>query len=248
MALREIYEKQGAFLFRWRSYIPLLILPFAIIVFRDPAYLHPLFASPLDTFWELFAILVSTMGFVIRILVAGHVPAGTSGRNTLTQVANVLNTKGMYSIVRNPLYLGNFLIILGILLFTQVWWFVLWASLAFWIYYERIIFTEEEFLRKKFGEAFTSWAEKTPMFIPNFSLWEKADLPFSWKIVLRKEYSGLFGMAAAFTALGIASDFLVEHEPIDLFWIVFLVVSFALYVTFRFLKKKTNILDVEGRL
>ncbi|MGB8874133.1 MAG: hypothetical protein WCC75_12145, partial [Desulfobaccales bacterium] len=44
----------------------------------------------------------------------GLPPRGTSGRNTQGQVAETLNTTGIYSLVRNPLYLGNFLIWLGL--------------------------------------------------------------------------------------------------------------------------------------
>ena len=55
----------------------------------------------------------------------GFAPRGTSGRNTLGQVAEVLNTSGMYSVVRNPLYLGNFVIWLGLALFIKVWWCIL---------------------------------------------------------------------------------------------------------------------------
>ncbi|MGC9453013.1 MAG: methyltransferase family protein, partial [Oceanipulchritudo sp.] len=50
---------------------------------------------------------------------------GTSGRNTKQQVAYSLNTTGFYSVVRNPLYLGNFFMYLGIALFTHHWWLVL---------------------------------------------------------------------------------------------------------------------------
>jgi protein-S-isoprenylcysteine O-methyltransferase Ste14 len=89
--------------------------------------------------------------------VAGYVPRGTSGRNTRWQVAETLNTTGMYSIVRNPLYLGNFIIVLGILLFVQVWWIVVIGIVGFWFFYERIVFTEEGFLRRKFGTVFLEW-------------------------------------------------------------------------------------------
>ena len=248
MALRETYEKQGAFLFRWRSYIPLLAIPLIFIALRDPSYTHPPFGKSLTQFWNAFSLLVSFTGLIVRSMVAGYVPRGTSGRNTLTQVAETLNTKGLYSIVRNPLYLGNFLMVLGILLFLQVWWFVLLGSFVFWIYYERIIFTEEEFLRQKFGSTYVEWSNKTPVFIPNFKTWQKSDLPFAWKTVLRREHSSFFGMVSVFTVLGITANLFIERgHGIGLFWIWFFGIGLIIYSVLRFLKKKTPLLTMEGR-
>lgn len=248
MALRETYKRQGAFLFRWRSYLPLLIGPLLILVFLDSQYTQRLFGEAWDNVWEGFCIFVSLAGFVVRCLVAGYVPEGTSGRNTQAQAAAVLNMKGMYSIVRNPLYLGNYLLVLGLLLFTQVWWFVLLGTAIFWVYYERIIFAEEEFLREKFGETFTVWASKTPVFIPRFKNWQRAELHYSWKTVLRREYSSLFAVISAFSALGLCTDLLIERDPSpDLFWFVFFGAGLVMYLTLRFLKKKTSLLNVTGR-
>ena len=50
-------------------------------------------------------------------------PAGTSGRNTAKQVADTLNTTGLYSLTRNPLYLGNAVIYMAIACFLQNVWF-----------------------------------------------------------------------------------------------------------------------------
>jgi len=248
MALKETYEKHGNFLFRYRSHLPLLIAPLLILVFLDSQYTHRLFGEYFDSFWEAFCIFVSFLGFTIRCLVAGFVPGGTSGRNTQRQAADSLNTQGLYSLVRNPLYLGNYLICLGLLLFTQVWWFVILGTAIFWIYYERIIFAEESFLREKFGAAFTDWAAKTPVFIPKFRDWKKAALPFSWKTMIRREYSSFFAMVSCITALGLIADIFIEHDPTpDLFWFIFFGIGLVIYLTVRFIKKKTNLLRIEGR-
>jgi protein-S-isoprenylcysteine O-methyltransferase Ste14 len=248
MALKETYEKQGAFLFRHRSYLPLLVGPLVVAAFLSPSYTHPLFSGFAGGLWKTICILVSFAGLLVRCLVAGYVPRGTSGRNTQTQVAESLNTLGLYSMVRNPLYLGNFLIILGLLLFIQVWWFTLAGVLIFWIFYERIIFTEEEFLRQKFGATFVDWSLKTPVFVPKFSRWQKPALPYAWKTVLRREHSTQFGMISSLTLLGTASDLFTKPDHrISTFWWVFWGTSLVVYVVFRFLKKKTHVLDLEGR-
>ena len=248
MALKETYEKQGAFLFRGRSYLPLLVAPLVVAALLDPQYTHPLFSGFAGSLWKVICILISFAGLLVRCLVAGFVPLGTSGRNTERQVAESLNTKGLYSFVRNPLYLGNFLIILGLLLFSQVWWFVLAGVAIFWIFYERIIFTEEEFLRQKFGPTFVEWSLKTPVFVPKFKSWQKPELPYAWKIVLRREHSTQFGMVSTLTVLGIASDLFTKPDhKIAAFWWIFWGTSLVIYLLFRFLKKKTTVLNIEGR-
>ena len=44
-------------------------------------------------------------------------------------------------------------------------------GLVFWLYYERIMLAEEEFLRARYGKAFDDWAARTPAFLPNFRHW-----------------------------------------------------------------------------
>lgn len=118
------------------------------------------------------AIFVSLLGLLIRIHAVGFSGKHTSGRNTAQgQVAEMLNTRGLYSVVRNPLYVGNYLMCLGIVMLTCNLWFVGVFTLIFWIYYERIVFAEEEFLRKKFGEPYLEWAAETPIFIPRKLRW-----------------------------------------------------------------------------
>jgi len=199
MALREDLERQGNWLFRRRSYLPLLGIPILLIALINSEYLERIFGDSVDNFWGFFSISISFLGLAVRCITVGYVPRGTSGRNTKSQVAETLNTTGMYSIVRNPLYLGNFIIILGLTLFIQVWWFALIVWVGFWIYYERIVLAEEEFLRKKFGDTFLQWAEKTPVFFPNFKNWKKPNLPFSFKTVLRREFSTFFSIIASFS-------------------------------------------------
>jgi protein-S-isoprenylcysteine O-methyltransferase Ste14 len=149
MALKEEFERTGNWLFRWRSYLPLMMIAIFLLALRE--YEYPGNSENLDHLWEIFCLIVSFIGFGIRVFTVGHTPKGTSGRNTKEQVAETLNTSGIYSVVRNPLYLGNFFMGLGLALFAHLWWLTLIYILVFWLYYERIIFAEEEYLRNKFG-------------------------------------------------------------------------------------------------
>ena len=190
------------------------------------------------------------MGQFVRILVAGYVPRDTSGRNTKAQKAEVLNTTGMYSLCRNPLYLGNFLMMLSPVLLLGNWLFALCFTLAFWLYYERIIYAEESFLTQKFGDAYLQWAQNTPAFVPSFRNYTKSTLGFSMKSMLKREYHSLFGLAASlFVVHWIISAYVLGNvismfEPLIS---AFFVLSAVVYVVMLVLVKSTKIFEIEGR-
>jgi protein-S-isoprenylcysteine O-methyltransferase Ste14 len=245
MAFREELEKTGHWLFRWRSYLPLLLIGLSLIVFRE--FKYPFGSQIMDDLWEIFCLSVSMAGIILRALTVGFVPEGTSGRNTRGQVAEALNTTGMYSVVRNPLYLGNFIIWLGISLLVRLWWFSLIVIFTFSFYYERIIFAEEEFLRNKFGRLYLQWAEKTPVFLPKFRLWCKPALSFSLRTALKGEYSGFFAIIAIFTFLEIVGDYFAAGVwEFDTMWQIIFFSALFIYIALRIMKK-SNLLDVEGR-
>ncbi len=184
----EDFESQGNFLFRWRGYLPLLLIPLVILALHDSEWFEKSFGNRAEDMYEWFCVGLSFAGLAIRCLTVGFASGGTPGRNTHGQEAQSLNTKGMYSIVRHPLYLGNTLIFLGVLLFLQVWWLILVGIFLVCFHYQRVAFAEEEFLRRKSGESYLQWAKSTPAFIPRPGKWVQPDRHFSAKKAIRKEY------------------------------------------------------------
>jgi protein-S-isoprenylcysteine O-methyltransferase Ste14 len=246
MPLREEFEKTGNILFRGRSYFPLFAI---VIIFASMAYYkRPGNSEKIDIIVEIVCMAISYLGEGIRVYISGYVPKKTSGRNTHSQVAEEINKTGMYSIVRHPLYLGNFLIILGISMVTYLWWFVLISVLIFWLYYERIAFAEEEFLRRKFGDEYLEWANKTPAVVPRFRNWKSPEIGFSLKTALKKEYSGIFGIIAVFTLFEIIGDVFFEKKFVfDWMWIILFFTGLIAYLILMYIKKRTNFFNVEGR-
>ena len=201
----------------------------------------PMHSHALQFEWEICCIAVSLFGLLIRAVTVGHVPRRTSGRNTSRQVAETLNVTGMYSIVRHPLYIGNFFIWLGFSMFCLDWRLLLIFVLGFWMYYERVMFAEEEFLRRKFPQAFLAWARNTPAVIPRFSAWQAPLLPFSLRNVLRREFYGLLGVAVMFFMLDLIGDWIVKRElVIERGYLVVLAACFAVFAVLRTLKKRTR--------
>ena len=94
--------------------------------------------------------------------------------------------------------------------------------LFFTLYYERIIFAEEQFLKNKFGEIYIQWAKNTPAFFPKFKNYQKSDLEFSFKNILKREYNGFFAIILVMFVFEIIGDLVqikdINDLSIDLFW------------------------------
>jgi protein-S-isoprenylcysteine O-methyltransferase Ste14 len=252
MAMLEEMERQGNWLFRYRSYLPILLLFGAIGLYAlneitpNSSFIEN---KPYEIYYERICLFISLFGLGIRIYAVGHTPAQTSGRNTKEQLAECLNTTGIYSRVRHPLYLGIFFIWLGLAMMTANIWFILFYVLAFWLYYERIMIAEEQFLRNKFGKDYEEWAENTPAFIPSFKKkqFHKPLYRFSWKKVLKKEKNGLAAIFLIFALYNLV-EILVDKKPQIDYTIIFLcLLTGVLYLTLKIIKYRTNMLFEEGR-
>lgn len=246
MALAEQFERTGQWLFRWRGYLPLAALGLMLFHARHYHYLH---GDPrLDDLWEAGCFAIGLAGLALRAYVVGHAPRNTSGRNARAQRADALNTTGAYSVVRHPLYLGNFLVLLGTSCFLHDPWVATACMLAFWLYYERIMFAEEAYLRAKFGEAYASWAARTPAICPDPRRWTPPTLPFSLRNVLRREYNNGFGMVLAMFLLDTVSDSAARGRFfVGRWWLAALLASAVAWLVLRTLKRHTEWLRVQGR-
>ncbi|UEQ76656.1 methyltransferase family protein [Chryseobacterium arthrosphaerae] len=243
MALKEDFEQQGNWLFRYRSFLPIGILLIGLMVFIHSTLVHHALVCT-DTYYEFIFLMVSLLGLGIRIYTVGYTPKNTSGRNTAEgQVADTLNTTGIYSIVRHPLYLGNFFMWLGPALYTRNPGFIIAFILFYWLYYERIMYAEERFLERKFGQKYIDWAKRTPTFIPDFRGFQKSNVNFSFKKVLKKEKNGLFAVFFIFALFDLVGELLRSHKDFNYFYFVGFVITLLLYVVLKILKVKTRYLE-----
>jgi len=246
MLLAKKFNHEGEWLFRYRSYLPILLLIPGLILYLVSEMNQE--NTLAQEWWYVYSCLViSLIGLVIRILTVGCTPDHTSGRNTKEQGAASLNTTGIYSIVRNPLYLGNFFIWLGVGLLCHNIWFIIIFCFLFMFFYERIIFTEEKFLKKKFGKKYRNWANRTPVFIPKFNGFRKSVVPFSWKKVLRKEKNGFGAIFVVFCGFNVLGKLVRGEREFDVFLIGMAAFSFLFYFLIKYLKYNTKILIDKNR-
>ena len=245
MALVQTFEKQGNLLFKYRGQFPVILFLLAtiFIVFTD----YTSISETNERYYIIISVLLSLLGFIVRFYTIGTTPKGTSGRNTKKQVAEVLNSTGIYATVRHPLYLGNFLIWIGISTYVFSPLFIVIISLIFWLYYERIMFAEERFLERKFGEKYLDWSNKIPAFFPNFSNYKTSSIPFSIKTVLRREYSGVLACVIGFCFVDIMRNYKIGEELFSINMIYVLTLTLIVSLVLRTLKRNTKILNEKDR-
>jgi protein-S-isoprenylcysteine O-methyltransferase Ste14 len=246
MDLHKQFEYQGSWLFKYRGILPLIILIAGIIVFIDSRldssnYFYN--KTLLMDYYIVGCIFIGLIGLAVRVYTVGYTPDNTSGRNTSEQVADTLNRTGMYSIVRHPLYVGNFIMWLGVALIVHNFWFVVIFILLYWLYYERIMYAEEQFLHRKFGQTFIDWAMKTPAFAPNFKLFVKPQTPFRWKKVLNQEKNGLVALFIIFSIFDLIEQLVRKSQDFNYILYIICFTIITLFGILRYLKKKTQLLN-----
>ena len=151
-------------------------------------------AQPSPWSWQL-GLCLGLTGELLRIWSFGF-----SGRITrgLEPGAHILVTAGPYSLTRNPLYLGNLLNALGVMLaasgrlpfyeLCQLW---LWGGLALTLLYASLIAVEEEFLLAKFGQQYEQYRAQVPALIPRAWRVSSGAGSFSWSDGVRWEATTL---------------------------------------------------------
>ncbi len=143
------------FFFRYRSYTP---VPLVLVML--------IFARPTPLSFAV-GIPMAAAGEFIRLW--GVSIAGVETRVTGGVGASTLITSGPFSYVRNPLYVGNILIYLGLGVASMALFpWLQGAALAFFAFqYRSIVSLEEDFLSEKFGDGYREYRVAVPRFIPD---------------------------------------------------------------------------------
>jgi len=231
----------GPHFFRWRSYVPLAVLALYLwVIYERGDGWRAHMPGPL---WGIGGAAVSAVGLAIRVYAIGHAPAHTSDRNTRAQKAATLNTTGAYAVLRHPLYVGNLLVGLGAALFGAVWWVVPVYVLAFCAFYVPIALAEEDYLRERFGDAFTAWAHRTPAIFPRPGNFTPPSLAFSWRRALREEHRSVITIVLVFFAMDVARTWAADGHPgAHMVWMSLAVGATATWVLLRLISRRTHLL------
>jgi protein-S-isoprenylcysteine O-methyltransferase Ste14 len=142
----------GAVIFRNRGWLP---VPFLVVPLLAPGGITRLGA--------LVAVVLIALGEAWRLW--GVATAGTVTRRRSRDVQKLV-THGPFALSRNPLYNGNYLLWMGFVALSGVWWFIPVATVLFAVEYFFIVRYEEGVLESIFGEEYLAFKRRTPRWIP----------------------------------------------------------------------------------
>lgn len=229
----------GNFLFRYRNTVFFLVV-FALILSTRPQFVFE--SAFLDNCMDGVGFAVALTGQALRALVIGLEYIKRGGRDKKI-TADRLVQGGIFAHSRNPLYLGNILILIGLgIIYNSIWVYIL--GFSFFIFgYLAIVIAEETFLKAKFGAEYEAYCKSVPRFIPRFTGIRStiSEGAFNWTRFLKKEYNLICIWVSSAVFLEIWEEFL--HFGYDarkktiLALSLCLIPIFIFYFVIRYLKK-----------
>lgn len=196
----------GRFFFKFRDFLfPVVFLGLALA--SEPG------GGPWDRALDLLGILVALAGQLLRAVVIGFAYIRRGGKDKQVY-ADSLVQEGVFAHSRNPLYLGNFLALVGFCLIHDSALCYLVGIPFFAFAYLAIVAAEEEYLHGKFGAEYEAYCRRVPRFIPSFSGLGATlgGMSFDWKRLVRKEYGSTFAGLSLILALLIGDEYRL-HGP-----------------------------------
>jgi protein-S-isoprenylcysteine O-methyltransferase Ste14 len=237
----------GDFFFRFRNGL-FPVFAALLLFFTRP---NPVFANPgAHTAWLCAGAAVCLLGEAIRLFTIGYRYIDRGGRGGKVY-ASKLVTEGVYRQTRNPMYVGNALIVIGIAMFSGSFPAFFTAVPAFLFIYWTITAAEERYLRGSFGEDYETYCRTVPRFLPRLTGWSEslAGMTFDWKRALRKDYGTMLVVALPLILLPLwrrylllgpdAARDLVPAKTIQT------AVAVALYLLVLVLKKANRLADLQ---
>jgi protein-S-isoprenylcysteine O-methyltransferase Ste14 len=226
--------KVGNFFFHYRNFL----FPFALLFVLLPG--SKVFADPMDA--VLLGFVVACLGQLVRGTTIGFKYIIRGGKDRRVYAEDLV-TEGLYNHSRNPMYVGNVLILCGVALACNTWTCVLLAVPFCVFIYVAIIAAEENFLRGKFGAAFDAYCRDVPRWLPRLAGLGATlqSMDFKWRRVIVKEYGTPFGWITGLCVIGAVhlwrAGRLNGGDPTAHTLLIVWLVALALWAAARVLKK-----------
>jgi len=233
--------KLGNFIFSHRN----VIFPLFFVLFVLGT--RPASGSDHLEIWRYVAgISVAVAGQVIRALTIGLAYIIRGGRNRRVY-AKTLVKNGIFAHCRNPLYLGNILIVIGLgIVAHSILFYVLGIPLFIFLYMA-IIKAEEDYLANTFGEEYIEYCRDVNRFIPRMSGIRKTieGMQFNWRRLIVKEYGATYLWITCMILLIMKNQYFLYGNKINKNVLLTLFLSFfivtLLYAVARYLKKSKRL-------
>jgi protein-S-isoprenylcysteine O-methyltransferase Ste14 len=235
----------GNFFFKYRN--NLFIFLYLLLFLPSPQLFKPeQFGENYYLYPIILGLLVTFAGEIIRGITIGLAYIIRGGKDKKVY-AEKLVTEGIFNHCRNPLYVGNILMLLGVGILSNSLIYVAIVMPLFLFIYQAIVLAEENFLRNKFGAQFDAYCSRVNRWLINFWGISKAfdGIKFNYKRWILKEYNTLLVWLLGICAILIFKYPQLVPESntrITLFVVVVLVLG-AVYGYIRYLKKSGKMTD-----
>jgi len=243
-AVDSLLVRVGNFLFRYRNYaFPLLLIP--LVVLFPPA--HKWGREGFDSS-DLLALVLALLGEGVRAAVVGLAYIKRGGLNKQVY-AKTLVTEGLFAHCRNPLYVGNLLLLAALLVIVNNFWAYLIGGGFFLFAYVAIVAAEETYLAGKFGGEYEEYCRRVNRWLPNVRGLTATmnSMTFNWRRVVIKEYSSVYSwcvVALLLETIKALRDANMAAAEVRLTTLGFIFAAVtAVFLTVYVLKKSRKLVD-----
>lgn len=228
----------GQFFFRYRN--ALFPCAFALVFLPGPRlFADPLLAIAIGAAFALLGQTVRGLTIGLKYIIRG-------GRQRRVYARDLV-TEGLYAHSRNPMYVGNILILIGVAVASNSSACLAIAVPLFFFVYATIIAAEEDYLWGEFGVKFDSYRRAVPRWNVRLNGLARTlqGVTFHWRRLLVKEYGTLCGWIGGLSLLGLLrlaqdNSFGAYHERLRGLLIAVLAVAATIWIL-AWLVKKTRI-------
>lgn len=212
------------------SLMILTVVLTVILYFFSNLHTKNIFWDNVCTFLGLMFLLKGTY---LRMAARGY-------KKEFSNKGHGLVTEGLYTLTRNPMYLGTSLIGSGFLLIVWPWWFLAIFAVLFFVRFNKQMVAEEAHLSVLFGEQYKKYCQETPRFLPSIKslVHLKMNQTFPWNMCWStKERFGLLGWPLLAFILKMGQQYVV-FQSVDMTRLVCVfaltIAIFALGLTIRY--------------
>ncbi|MFM2232366.1 MAG: hypothetical protein RJB31_1067, partial [Bacteroidota bacterium] len=223
----------GNFFFKYRNL--LFILLYGLLFLPSPElFTEEVFHADYKTWPLIVGLFVTVLGQAIRGATIGLAYIVRGGKYKKVYAEHLVST-GIFSHCRNPLYVGNILMLLGVGILANSMIYVAIIMPLFLFIYQAIVLAEENFLRGKFGADFDAYCSRVNRWIPSLKGIGAtfSSMEFNWKRWVLKEYTTQFIWLAGIALLIIRLYQIEDVLTNSIYAVIILTIGYAIV---RYLK------------
>jgi len=196
----------GNFFFKYRDYL-FIFLYLAVFIPSPPIFRSEVFGENYYLWPIITGLVITIAGQAVRSATIGLTYIVRNGKDKIVY-ADELITEGIFNHCRNPLYVGNILMLLGVGILSNSLIYIGILIPLFLFIYQAIVLAEENFLRNKFGEQFNAYCKRVNRWWINLKHIDKTfkSMRFNVKRWILTEYNTQFVWLS-----GIATILLVKY-------------------------------------